>query len=292
MSEYLTFIGSAVDSNRLLYTPSPFARENLLHLQETGTLRALKQHKSERDGLDSYLFFVVMSGNGTLKYENTDYALSAGDCVFIDCSKPYSHSTSLNLWSLAWVHFSSVTMPGIYSKYVERGGSPVFRPQAYAPYLSLMQEVREIAESSDFLKDMRINAKLSELLTHIMEMSWSPEKQQKRPGDADTVTTRSIKEIRAYLDQHYTEKITLEDLSEKFFINRFYLTKLFKSMYGDTIINYVNKLRITNAKKLLRFSDKSIEEAGALSGFEDANYFSRIFKKVEGTTPGEYRRTW
>lgn len=93
MNEYL-FHGNLVTTNRILYTPSAFARANLLHLQETGVLQAQKPHTSKRKDLISYLFFLVEHGSGTLQYEHSEYPLHSGDCVFIDCRKSYAHFTS------------------------------------------------------------------------------------------------------------------------------------------------------------------------------------------------------
>ena len=62
------FDGELVHSSRILYTPSPFARTNLLHLQEVGSLQARRPHASARQGLASYLVFLVESGSGTLEY--------------------------------------------------------------------------------------------------------------------------------------------------------------------------------------------------------------------------------
>lgn len=87
---------SSVTSSRILYIPSTFARTSLLHLQEVGSLQAIHPHTSTRTNLTSFLCFVVLSGNGTLTNEGTTYELSAGDCVFIDCRKAYSHSTGYN----------------------------------------------------------------------------------------------------------------------------------------------------------------------------------------------------
>ena len=63
------FDGKLVHSQRIIYTPSPFARASLVHLQEVGTLQARSPHASTRQGLASYLFFMVESGSGTLEYE-------------------------------------------------------------------------------------------------------------------------------------------------------------------------------------------------------------------------------
>ena len=84
---------SIVTSNRILYTPSSFARTSLLHLQEIRELEAKRRHMSSRSNLASFLFFTVVSGAGRLEYCGKEYKLGVGDMVFIDCHKLYSHTT-------------------------------------------------------------------------------------------------------------------------------------------------------------------------------------------------------
>ena len=72
---------SSVSSSRIIYTPSTFARTSLLHLQEVGSLKALRSHTSRRENLVSFLSFVVLGGSGELKYEVKTYQLTAGDGV-------------------------------------------------------------------------------------------------------------------------------------------------------------------------------------------------------------------
>ena len=293
---------SSVSSSRIIYTPSTFARTSLLHLQEVGSLKALHPHTSKRSDLVSFLCFVVLSGEGELKYEGDEYELAAGDCVFIDCRKAYSHSTGYssddhttvdnhtapveNLWSLQWCHFYAPSLPAVYEKYKERGGRPVFHPDDPTPFTALLTDLYNLASSSDYIRDMRINEKLGSLLTLLMEQSWHPE--------SVTVSRKRMElvEIKNYLDEHYTEKITLDDLAEKFFINKFYLSKIFKETYGTTVNNYLISKRITRAKQLLRFTDMTVDEIGVSVGMGDANYFSRMFRKVEGSSPSEYRKQW
>ena len=102
------------DPVKFLYTPSTFARTSLLHLQEVGSLQAVHPHVSQREDLVSFLCFIVLSCEGVLSYEGQTYQLDQGDCVFIDCRKAYSHSTSDNLWSLQWCHFSAPSLPAVY----------------------------------------------------------------------------------------------------------------------------------------------------------------------------------
>ena len=186
-----------VFSNRILYTPTTFAKSALLYLQEIGSLQANQPHTSSRARLSSYLFFCVNSGSGELDYQGKKYKLSAGDCVFIDCQQPYSHSTDADLWSLSWIHFSGVTMQDIYQKYVERGGRPVFHPEEMSSFTELHRSLFDLASSNDYIRDMRINSGLNELMVLLMNESWHPAER----SDA-TLKKQNLTPIRDYLDAH------------------------------------------------------------------------------------------
>ena len=150
----------------------------------------------------------------------------------------------------------------------------------------MLNRIFEIAGSSDYIRDMKINTLLCQLLEHLMAYSWNPENvtRSKKRLELDAV--------KSYLDMHYMKKITLEALADQYFIDKFYLSKIFKERYGMTVISYVEEKRITEVKRLLRFSSMNIEEISGVTGYGDANYLSRRFKKIEGMTPGEYRRKW
>lgn len=299
----------SVQSSRILYTPSPFARSSLLHLQEVGSLTAIKPHTSKREKLQSYLCFMVEDGGGELVYEEKKYELRSGDVVFIDCRKAYSHSTGNahgfcdrhsadvasvadNLWSLRWCHFYGPSMPAIYAKYCERGGLPVIRSADMAcgadvsQYGAILTDIYTLASSSDYIRDMRINGQLNDLLTLLMESSWHREAHTNAPKKMD------ISLVKSFLDEHYSEKHSLESVASHFFIDKHYLARLFKEQYGVTLVTYLQQVRITHAKRMLRFTDKSIEEIGLECGIGELNYFSRVFKKLEGVSPSEFRRVW
>lgn len=281
------FPGSSVESDRILYTPSGFARTSLIHLQEAGVLQAIQPHISRREHLTSYLFFLVLGGSGELRYNKQKYELAAGDCVFLDCRQSYSHATAENLWQLKWVHFYGPNMNSIYEKYLSRGGRPCFHPENPANFEDILNQILIIAASDDHIRDMRLFEKLTSLLTLLMEESWQPS-----AGRYSASKKQNLRNLKEYLEQHYQERILLDDLAEKFFINKYYLTRIFKEQFGVSINTYLLQVRITHAKQLLRFTDKSIEEIGIECGIGDGNYFSRMFKKVEGVPPGEFRKLW
>ena len=227
------------------------------------------------------------NGQGELRYEDRIWQLKSGDCVFIDCQQPYSHSTDKDLWSLSWIHFSGVTMQDIYQKYQERGGRPAFHPENITAFTELHKSLFTLASSDDYIRDMRINGSLNELLVLLMKESWHPTECLDT-----TLKKQNLDPIRNYLDKHYTEKVSLDALADQFFISKFYLTRVFKEQYGVSINTYVLNLRITKAKQMLRFTDKKLEDIGYQCGLGAPHYFSRIFKQIEGITPSEFREKW
>lgn len=299
----------SVSSNRIIYTPSTFARSSLIHLQETGILQATYPHKNERSSLNSCLFFTVLRGSGQLTFDGETYVLHCGDCVFIDCKKPYSHETgnstgqgrikttyTINsidkkehtneLWSLQWCHFYGPNMGAIYRKYQERGGKPVFQTNQLNAYHDILDELYNIASSMDYVRDMRIHEKLSSLLILLMEDAWDGD--QRAETSSDTIDIQKVKE---YLDADFREKITLDDLASRFYMNKYYLLELFKERYGVTVNAYLNQLRVTYIKQQLRFTDETVERIAEDLHIEPT-YLSRLFKKMEGVSPSKFRKTW
>ena len=274
-------MNNIVESKRIQYTASRFAKESMIFLQETGYSKSIKKHTSSRAYMDSFLFFTVIEGNGTLRYLNEEYQLKSNDCVFIDCRKGYSH-TSDN-WKIAWVHFNGKNLNSIFNKYLERDGKTVFSSLTNN-YLNIINNIYSIADSSSYLKDMNIYNELVNLLNMIMSETIYEDSNKNRKYDLDT--------IKQYIDSNFLDPISLDQLSSLFYINKFYLTRAFKDRYGTTINNYILEKRITRSKELLRFSDDSIEDISLKCGIKDPNYFSRVFKKIEGITPKEYKKMW
>lgn len=93
-----------------------------------------------------------------------------------------------------------------------------------------------------------------------------------------------------YIKENLHKKITLEDMANLCFITPGYFSKLFYREMGEKFSDYLIRLRIEKAKKLLKTTDKTIQQIGIEVGFYDAGYFIRRFKLYEGTTPGNYRR--
>ena len=96
-------------------------------------------------------------------------------------------------------------------------------------------------------------------------------------------------QISNYLSMHYRERISLEDISESTYFSVAYCESEFRKAYGRSIINYLIDLRVAEAKTLLIETSLPCSVIADMVGFDDANYFSRIFKKRIGFSPLQYR---
>lgn len=101
----------------------------------------------------------------------------------------------------------------------------------------------------------------------------------------DSVIERSIAHIKA----HFGENLTLDDVSQLVDVSPYYFSKLFKQTTGENFIEYLTAFRMEKAKEFLSNKKYSIKEVCGMCGYNDPNYFSRIFKKYEGMTPSEFR---
>ncbi|GHV00394.1 AraC family transcriptional regulator [Clostridia bacterium] len=96
--------------------------------------------------------------------------------------------------------------------------------------------------------------------------------------------------IMEYLNDAYGEKITLDHLSELFYMSKISLHKRFVRATGITVMNYLLNLRLVKANQLLTTTSKTIEEISSATGFSSANYFGLIFKSKTGVSPMQYRK--
>lgn len=102
---------------------------------------------------------------------------------------------------------------------------------------------------------------------------------------------RQCAAVRQYIDQHYKESLTLDMLAEKVNINKYYMAHAFKREYGVSPINYLITCRIREGKQLLAETDLSLSQIATVLGFSSSSYFSQSFRKAEGISPTEYRKT-
>lgn len=100
---------------------------------------------------------------------------------------------------------------------------------------------------------------------------------------------RNLLPIAAYIDENYANAITLDTLSNLIGYSKYELCHKFKSATGRTVVDYINHVRLCRAKSLLENTDNSITEIALCCGFSSVQYFHKVFKKYQGSSPRVYR---
>jgi two-component system response regulator YesN len=100
----------------------------------------------------------------------------------------------------------------------------------------------------------------------------------------------NLRDVRLFIERHYTEPITLDSIARRFFVSKEYLSRAFKRETGWNVSDFILRLRMERAKALLTEDRLPIKAVAGLVGYEDVAYFYRLFKKHFGVTPGEIRK--
>lgn len=106
---------------------------------------------------------------------------------------------------------------------------------------------------------------------------------------ASDKSNRTIRKAAEYISANFAENISLAGLADEFHLNPSYLSLLFKQVTGQSFKEYLNMVRVEEAKRLLADTDYSIMDVAVACGFNDQSYFTKIFKKQTGLTPKQFR---
>ena len=99
-----------------------------------------------------------------------------------------------------------------------------------------------------------------------------------------------LKDVHKYIKNNYTRKLCLDETAKVSCLSKHHFCRVFKTLTGQTFIEYVNNMRIEKAKELLRKSLLSITDICFKVGFDSISNFNRTFKKISGMAPSEYRK--
>lgn len=175
------------------------------------------------------------------------------------------------------------------------------------PYKTLEEEVHLISlepQEQNFI----------ETLLHIMEEEYSKNNYREntyikltllqlllflnncKPNRQDAALTeinntqKLMFEILGYINNNFSKDITLEFISDKYYLSTFYFSRTFKEVTGFHFVEYLNNVRIKEAKKLLLNSTLTINEIASVTGFNSNTHFGRVFKQITGCSPSAYKK--
>jgi|GEM_PF-1609657 len=153
----------------------------------------------------------------------------------------------------------------------------------------LMRKMSSLYTLGPVEKDLRMISCLLQLLSEMSAATTQQAFQEKNQNNLYSNALYSKRAI-AYISEHISERITVTDLAEAVGISNEYLSRLFKKETGQTLVSYINMMKLETIKELMDTQYFSLKEAGRRVGIENEAYLNRLFKNYTGITSTEYRK--
>lgn len=221
---------------------------------------------------------VIVPANETMKIDFPDAQHdNPTQCIALAVDKGYIHNTLnyLNEYYNSREHEHSWQLQ--FNQYHFHNDNDVS---------DLINKLIRVCRSESIVKNIYADLNLKELLIRLVQSQYL---RQISKESLENSNSGRLQFILDYIRNNLTDKILVDELSVKAHMNRSAFFKMFKEQFGVTPIEYITQERVKVAKHLLADSQLSISEISWQSGFNDVNYFVRLFKKAEGITPGTYR---
>lgn len=245
---------------------------------------------------DEVEIIVIKKGEGIVSVDLTKYHVKAGDVVFVMSGQLHSISQYQNS-SMEYenIIFNPTMLKAsdddlCWEKYI----SPIVNGTAPVPvvvtadneiYTAFSHSINDI----DTLCDKKPEGYQLAVKGNLFLMFY----QLTTADLSDTATKRKqldkIKVVLSYVEEHFSENMTIEQMAELCFYSKSYFMKFFKESMGVSFVAYLNDYRLEVAARLLRSSNDNIIDIASRCGFDNLSYFNRSFKKKYGITPGKYR---
>ena len=233
--------------------------------------------------LDYQLLYIV-SGKGHFYFHGEDRVVYAGRMVLIQPRQEQRYEYfGEDKPEVYWVHFTGSDVKNILRSYNIPMDDPIFYSGASSTYTYLFKEmIHELQNCKTGYEDL-----LTMYLRQIFLLV-----QRTRQEERPTVSTYIQEEMefaRRYFNEHYNEPISIQEYAESRNMSVCYFQRNFKQIVKHTPMQYLLTIRVNNAASLLETTDYSMAEIAAIVGYEDPLYFSRLFRKIKGVSPRDYR---
>lgn len=153
-------------------------------------------------------------------------------------------------------------------------------------FTELKREYVNDAAASDIMKKSIVYKLIAHLARNHLRSFLSKDDIERR-----SAALSRMKRIEDFVSQNYKNKISTLHLAKIFYVSENHFCRLFKNTVGISPIDYINEYRVGKAELLLQKTDLTISEVANEVGFENVNYFSRVFRKIKRISPSEYRRS-
>lgn len=261
------------------YVENPLVKR--MYLTDVGFFPKASHHYMDRkDGIEEYIFLYCIEGEGTIWVNGKKYILHENEAFCIPrFQKHCYYSGKENPWSILWVHFK-----GEDTQYFPLDECRIIRfKSSYASnrMMFLFDLLFRVLDGNYTLGNFIY---ISQVLSVILSETYHREKKN------DVVEqNRHVTNIVKYMYQNIGENLTLDRICKEFELSKSYVNAIFLKCTQHAPMDFFINLKMREACSMLRSSEMYVYEIAERLGYKDQYYFSRIFKKVVGMSPKEYK---
>ncbi len=233
----------------------------------------------------------VLTGASVVTISQKTHTVRAGDFVVIDANELHEYRYERNS-SIMVIHFSRKSMrefvPGM-REYHFHCTLDSLKPEQYKAYKRICQYLMEIPlmhVEKPMGYQLRCHAVAMEIFYDLLHHFTT---KKSRFLTERTQNLKRMYDITEYIDQHYSEQLTLDDVASHFFLSNAYFSRLFHKHMGVTFISYLNQVRMSHVYSDIRNTKSGIMELAEKHGFPNYKVFNRLFHATYGCTPREAR---
>ncbi|MBP1041999.1 helix-turn-helix transcriptional regulator [Vagococcus sp. BWB3-3] len=233
---------------------------------------------------------VILEGEAHYTIEDQTFTAQAGTVMLFNPGV-YHQDTQLENTQSHQLHIGikNIVLEGYKRDYFPFTSSIIHLGDRHPEFINRCWRLIEEKSKRDIGYDLMIKTLIMEIIVLILrsESSKHIEVSSLNVKETDKEKQAIVNNIIYYLENHHSEEISLDTLSDTMYISSTYISKVFKEETGDSPINYLIKLRLNRAKQLLETQNITVKEAAETVGYQDAYHFSKLFKKHYGKSPSE-----
>ena len=234
--------------------------------------------------LDYQLLYVV-SGKAHFYFKGKERIVSAGHMVLYQPRQEQKYDYFCeDKPEVYWIHFTGSNVKNILRKYEIPMDDPVFASGASATYAYLFKEIINEIQTCKVGFEELITMYLHQILLLVQRF-----RQEKNPA-VNSYLQEEMEFARRYINEHYNEPISIEKYAQSRGMSVSWFQKNFKQFMNHSPTQYILSIRVKNAASLLETTDYSMADIEAIVGYDDPLYFSRLFHKLKGLSPTQYRK--
>lgn len=260
-----------------------------LHITDIGYYPKAEHHFRERkEAINQFVFIYCIDGAGWYRIGEREYQVHANQYFILPAGIPHAYAAHAETpWTIYWMHFKGTLAP----YYALNATQPMdIRPEAHSRIshrINLFEEIFNTLKSGYATENLHYASSLFHYYLGTLRYI----QQYRNANHAQTNDGNVVETAIHYMKENMEKRITLQNISDAVGYSASHFSQLFKKKTGHAPLTYLNLLKIQQACFMLDSTDMKINQVCYKIGIEDMYYFSRLFSKIMGVSPREYRKS-